>query len=141
MDHFCVFRFGSCASWHAADGWACLRRAFKWKDLSELAGSLSAAFTTKFRGNPQCWHGPSKEVEVSGMPKRDISRASPCRRSHRSSKPGISYETGSDDAPGRPLGPDTAFFAGDGPSEWVRPIPKALERSWHASGPSFRPNH
>ena len=32
------------------------------------------------------------------------------------------------------------FFAGDGPLEWVRPIPKAPERSWHASGPSFRPN-
>ena len=26
------------------------------------------------------------------------------------------------------------FFAGDGPSEWVRPIPKAPERSRHASG-------
>ena len=24
--------------------------------------------------------------------------------------------------------------------EWVRPVPKAPERSWHASGPSFRPN-
>ena len=34
----------------------------------------------------------------------------------------------------------TAFFAGDGPLEWVRPIPKAPERSWHASGPSFSPN-
>ena len=32
------------------------------------------------------------------------------------------------------------FFAGDGPLEWVRPIPKAPERSWHASGPSFSPN-
>ena len=32
------------------------------------------------------------------------------------------------------------FFAGDGPLEWVRPLPKAPERSWHASGPSFSPN-
>ena len=32
------------------------------------------------------------------------------------------------------------FFARDGPLEWVRPIPKAPERSWRASGPSFRPN-
>ena len=32
------------------------------------------------------------------------------------------------------------FLARDGPFEWVRPIPKAPERSWHASGPSFRPN-
>ena len=30
--------------------------------------------------------------------------------------------------------------AGDGPLEWVRPVPKAPEQSWHASGPSFRPN-
>ena len=30
--------------------------------------------------------------------------------------------------------------AGDGPLEWVRPVPKLLERSWHASGPSFKPN-
>ena len=46
----------------------------------------------------------------------------------------------------RPANPGAArahfftFFAGDGPLEWVRPIPKAPERSWHASGPSFRPN-
>ena len=26
------------------------------------------------------------------------------------------------------------FLARDGPLEWVRPIPKAPERSWHASG-------
>ena len=32
------------------------------------------------------------------------------------------------------------FFAGDGPLEWVRPIPNALERSWDASGSSFSPN-
>ena len=32
------------------------------------------------------------------------------------------------------------FFVRDGPLEWVRPIPKAPERSWHASGPSFSPN-
>ena len=32
------------------------------------------------------------------------------------------------------------FLPGDGSLECVRPIPKAPERSWHASGPSFRPN-
>ena len=30
--------------------------------------------------------------------------------------------------------------AGDGPLEWVRPVPKAPERSWHASGTGFRPH-
>ena len=41
--------------------------------------------------------------------------------------------------PNRHCGPDLDLQdqAGDGPLEWVRPIPKALERSWHASGPSF----
>ena len=33
------------------------------------------------------------------------------------------------------------FLARDGPLEWVRPIPNAPERSWHASGPIFSPNH
>ena len=44
--------------------------------------------------------------------------------------------------PNRHCGPDLDLQdqAGDGPLEWVRPIPKAPERSWHASGPSFRPN-
>ena len=32
------------------------------------------------------------------------------------------------------------FLARDGPLEWVRPIPNAPERSWHASGPIFSPN-
>ena len=38
------------------------------------------------------------------------------------------------------LGTPSYFFAGDSPLEWVRPIPKASERSWHASGSSFNPN-
>ena len=44
--------------------------------------------------------------------------------------------------PNRHCGPDLKLQdqAGDGPLEWVRPPPKAPERSWHASGPSFRPN-
>ena len=44
--------------------------------------------------------------------------------------------------PNRHCGPDLDLQdqAGDGPLEWVRPVPKAPERSWHASGPSFRPN-
>ena len=33
------------------------------------------------------------------------------------------------------------FLARDGPFEWVRPIPNAPERSWHASGPIFSPNY
>ena len=44
--------------------------------------------------------------------------------------------------PNRHCGPDLDLQdrAGDGRLEWVRPVPKAPERSWHASGPSFRPN-
>ena len=44
--------------------------------------------------------------------------------------------------PNQHCGPDLDLQdqAGDGPLEWVRPVPKAPERSWHASGPSFRPN-
>ena len=44
--------------------------------------------------------------------------------------------------PNRHSGPDLDLQdqAGDGPLEWVRPVPKSPERSWHASGPSFRPN-
>ena len=44
--------------------------------------------------------------------------------------------------PNRHCGPDLDLQdqAGDGPLEWVRPVPKAPERSWHASGPSFKPN-
>ena len=43
----------------------------------------------------------------------------------------------------RHCGPDLKLEdqAGHGPLEWVGPIPTAPERSWHASGPSFRPNH
>ena len=42
----------------------------------------------------------------------------------------------------RHCGPDLDLQdqAGHGPLEWVRPVPKAPERFWHASGPSFRPN-
>ena len=36
--------------------------------------------------------------------------------------------------------PFLGFFAEDGPLEWVRPIPKTPQLSWHASGASFRPN-
>ena len=45
--------------------------------------------------------------------------------------------------PNRHCGPDLDLQdqARDGPLEWVRPMSKALERSWQASGPSFRPNH
>ena len=41
----------------------------------------------------------------------------------------------------RHCGPDLDLQdqAGHGPLEWVRPVPKAPERSWHASGASFRP--
>ena len=44
--------------------------------------------------------------------------------------------------PNRHCGPglDLQDQAGDGPLEWVRPSPKAPERSWHSSGPSFSPN-
>ena len=44
--------------------------------------------------------------------------------------------------PNRHCGPelDLQDQAGDGPLEWVRPVPKAPEQSWHASGPSFRQN-
>ena len=44
--------------------------------------------------------------------------------------------------PNRHCGPDLDLQnqAGDGPSEWVRLGPKAPERSWHASGASFKPN-
>ena len=44
--------------------------------------------------------------------------------------------------PNRHCGPDLDLQdqARDGALEWVRPVPKAPEQSWHASGPSFRPN-
>ena len=54
----------------------------------------------------------------------------------------ISMSSQDDLGPNRHCGPDLKLQdqAGDGPLEWVRPPPKAPERSWHASGPSFRPN-
>ena len=47
-----------------------------------------------------------------------------------------------DSGPSRHCGSDLDLQdqARDGPLEWVRHIPKAPQRSWHASGPSFRPN-
>ena len=44
--------------------------------------------------------------------------------------------------PNRHGGPDLDIQdqARDSPLEWVRPVPKAPEQSWHASGPSFKPS-